>query len=217
VFDFSVIPAHLPQLLQGAGNTVAISLVAMICGGVFGHLICTIRISQNGLTRSVGRAYISVFRGTPLLVQLLVVFYVPSGFGVEMAPIPAALLGLSLNTAAFQAEIYRGGYAIISLGQTEAARVLGLTRWQIAFNILIPQVLRLTMPALVNEAIDVLKSSALVSVIAVGDLLRVSQQVVAVTYRPLEVYAAAAGIYFILTSCIALLGYLAERRLRANL
>jgi polar amino acid transport system permease protein len=149
-------------------------------------------------------------------VQLLVVFYVPSGFGVEMAPIPAAILGLSLNTAAFQAEIYRGGYATISPGQVEAARVLGITRWRISFHVLIPQVLRLTMPALVNEAIDVLKSSALISVIAVAELLRVSQQVVAVTYRPLEVYVVAAALYFMLTSCIALFGQLAERKLRAN-
>jgi polar amino acid transport system permease protein len=133
-----------------------------------------------------------------------------------MAPIPAALLGLSLNTAAFQAEIYRGGYASISPGQVEAARVLGIARWQIDFHILIPQVLRLTTPALVNEAIDVLKSSALISVIAVADLLRVSQQIVAVTYRPLELYVVTAGIYLILTSCIALFGHLAERRLKAN-
>jgi polar amino acid transport system permease protein len=216
VFDFSVIPAHFPQLLKGAGTTLLISLVAMVCGGILGHLICTIRVSQSRLARSVGRAYISFFRGTPLLVQLLVVFYVPSGFGVEMAPLPAALLGLTLNTAAFQAEIYRGGYASIPRGHVDAARVLGLMRWQIDFYILVPQVLRLTMPSLVNEAIDVLKSSALISVIAVTELLRVSQQLVAVTYRPLELYVVAAGFYLILTSCIAFFGHLAERRLRAN-
>ena len=216
VFDFSGIPAHLPQLLKGAGTTVAISLAAMLCGGILGHLVCTIRISQNRFLRSLGRVYISFFRGTPLLVQLLMVFYVPARLGVEMTPITAALMGLSLNTAAFQAEIYRGGYASISPGQVEAARVLGITRWQIDFYILIPQVLRLTMPALVNEAIDVLKSSALISVIAVAELLRVSQQIVAVTYRPLEFYIVTAGFYLILTSCIALFGHLAERKLKAN-
>jgi polar amino acid transport system permease protein len=217
VFDFSVIPAHLPQLVRGAGTTIAISLVAMFCGGLLGHLIYTIRAAQNGLARSFARAYISFFRGTPLLVQLLIVFYVPSGFGVEMAPLPAALLGLTLNTAAFQAEIFRGGYATIPAGQIEAARVLGISRWKIDLYILVPQVLRLTTPLLVNEAIDVLKSSALISVIAVTELLRVTQQVVAVTYRPLELYAAAAGLYLVLTSCIAFLGHMAERRLKVAL
>lgn len=215
MFDISVIWPHLDRLAEGAATTFLLSLAAIAAGCPLGLALCRARRAGGAVSRLVG-TYIGLFRGTPLLVQLLVLFYVPPALGVDVPPFMAAFLGLTLNTAAFQAEIYRAGYQAIPPGHAEAARVLGLTPGAVERYILIPQVLRLTMPALTNEAIDILKNSALVSVIAVTDLLRVGQQVVATTYRPLEVYVAAAVFYFLMTSLIALAGRAAERRWAAR-
>ncbi len=203
---------HLGRLVQGAGITAALSLAAILAGAPLGMGVCALR-RRGGVPGRLARGYISLFRGTPLLVQLLVLFYVPGVLRIGMTPLSAALLGLALNTAAFQAEIYRAGFEALPRGQAEAARALGLRPWQQARLVLLPQVIRLVLPNLTSEAVDILKNSALVSVIAVTDLLRVGQQVTAVTYRPLEAYLAVAALYWILTSALGLAGHAAERRL----
>jgi len=203
---------HLGRLLQGAGITAAVSLTAILIGAPLGMGVCALR-RLGGLPGRLARGYISLFRGTPLLVQLLVLFYVPGALGVSMTPLSAALLGLALNTAAFQAEIYRAGFEALPPGQVEAARALGLHTWQRNLLVLLPQVVRLVLPNLTSEAVDILKNSALISVIAVTDLLRIGQQITAVTYRPLEAYLAVAALYWVLTSALGFAGYAAERRL----
>jgi polar amino acid transport system permease protein len=213
MFQIEVVWPHLARLAEGAVTTFTLSIAAIAVGCPLGLALCWAR-RAGGIVSRLAAVYIGFFRGTPLLVQLLILFYIPPVVGLEISSFTAAFLGLTLNTTAFQAEIYRAGYLAIAPGQTEAARVLGLTRWSVQRYILVPQVLRLTMPALTNEAVDILKNSALVSVIAVTDLLRVGQQVVATTYRPLEIYVAAAAFYFLMTGAIAAAGRLAERRLR---
>ena len=203
---------HLGRLVQGAGITAAVSLAAILIGAPLGMAVCALR-RRGGIQGWLARGYISLFRGTPLLVQLLVLFYVPGALGIGMTPLSAALLGLALNTAAFQAERYRAGFEALPRGQAEAARALGLRAWQRTLLVLLPQVVRLVLPNLTSEAVDILKNSALVSVIAVTDLLRVGQQVTAVTYRPLEAYLAVAALYWVLTSALGLAGYAGERRL----
>jgi len=206
---------HLRRLVEGAGITGALSLAAILAGAPLGLVVCVMR-QRGGVPGRLARAYISLFRGTPLLVQLLVLFYVPGALRISLTPLSAALLGLALNTAAFQAEIYRAGFEAVPRGQAEAARALGLQAWQRTRLVLLPQVVRLVLPNLTNEAVDILKNSALVSVIAVTDLLRVGQQVTAVTYRPLEAYLAVAALYWMLTSALSLTGHAAERRLAAR-
>ncbi len=203
---------HLGRLVQGAGITAALSLAAILAGAPLGMGVCALR-RRGGVLGWLARSYVSLFRGTPLLVQLLVLFYVPGALGVGMTPLSAALLGLALNTAAFQAEIYRAGFEALPRGQTEAAQALGLRPWQQARLVLLPQVVRLVLPNLTSEAVDILKNSALVSVIAVTDLLRIGQQVTAVTYKPLEAYLAVGALYWVLTSVLGLASYAAERRL----
>ncbi len=198
--------------MQGAGITAALSLAAIFAGAPLGLCVCALRLRGGGRGR-LAQSYISLFRGTPLLVQLLILFYVPGALGISITPLSAALLGLALNTAAFQAEIYRAGFEAVPRGQAEAAQALGLRAWQRTRLVLLPQVVRLVLPNLTSEAVDILKNSALVSVIAVTDLLRVGQQVSAVTYRPLEAYLAVAALYWVLTSALTLVGHAAERRL----
>ncbi len=215
LFDFAGLLPHLRRLVEGAGITAALSLAAILAGAPLGLAVCAMR-QRGGVPGRLARAYISLFRGTPLLVQLLVLFYVPGALRISLAPLTAALLGLALNTAAFQAEIYRAGFEAVPRGQAEAARALGLRAWQRTRLVLLPQVIRLVLPNLTNEAVDILKNSALVSVIAVTDLLRVGQQVTAVTYRPLEAYLAVAALYWMLTSALSLTGHAAERQLAAR-
>ncbi len=215
LFDFAGLLPHLRRLVEGAGITAALSLAAILAGAPLGLAVCAMR-QRGGVPGRLARAYISLFRGTPLLVQLLVLFYVPGALRISLTPLSAALLGLALNTAAFQAEIYRAGFEAVPRGQAEAARALGLRAWQRTRLVLLPQVIRLVLPNLTNEAVDILKNSALVSVIAVTDLLRVGQQVTAVTYRPLEVYLAVAALYWMLTSALSLTGHAAERQLAAR-
>ena len=118
-----------------------------------------------------------------------------------------------MNTTAFQAEIYRGGFLTLPPGQFEAARILGITPWQARRRVLIPQMMRLVLPSLTNETISILKSSSLVSVVAVTELMRVSQEIVAVDFRPMEIYLAAALIYFVMNHVLAGLGRVLEYRL----
>jgi polar amino acid transport system permease protein len=163
--------------------------------------------------RSLSGGYRSFWRGTPLLVQLLMMFYLLPQVGLEVTPLVAALIALSLNTAAFQGEIYRAGLAAIPRGQIEAARMLGIGRWRARLAIEVPQMFRLVLPALVNETIAIVKNSSLVSVIAVTELMRRSQQLAATTFKPLEVYMIAGIMFLLINLVLARLGAAAERRL----
>jgi polar amino acid transport system permease protein len=208
-----VIYANVPHLLHGALITLLLSAISVMLGIVVGLAVCSLQLSARPAFRHLGHAFVSVCRGLPLLVTILVIFYVPSALGVAIGEWPAAILALTLNTGAYQAEIYRAGYSMIPPSQIEAARILKLNRWQIRFYIVAPQLFRLVLPPLTNAAIDIVKSSSLVSVIAVTDLLRVSQQLVAQTYRPVEIYVTAAVLYVALTLMISGMGRLAEKRL----
>jgi polar amino acid transport system permease protein len=208
-----LITANLPQLLHGAAITLVLTVVSVALGMIVGAAVCGLQLSTNPVARGLGRGFVSVCRGLPLLVTILAIFYLPPAFGLNIDAWPAAILALTLNTGAYQAEIYRAGYMMIPASQIEAARILQMDPWQIRVYVVAPQLLRLVLPSLTNAAVDIMKSSSLVSVIAITDLVRVSQQLVALTYRPVEIYASAALIYVVLTLMISGLGQLAERRL----
>lgn len=213
MFDPAVIVPYLPTLIEGAGITFAVSILAILLGIPCGLALCFLRQSRGRAAATAAAVYISFFRGTPLLVQLLVFFYIPPAYGIELPAYLTAVAVLTMNTTAFQAEIFRGGLQAIPRGQVEAAQMLGFTHGQVRRRVLVPQMLRVTLPALTNEAIDILKSSSLVSVIAVSELLRRGRQVAAATYHPLEAYAATALMYLLLVSLIAYAGRHAGRRL----
>ena len=188
----------------------------MLLGFVLGVLIYLLGNSRNRGCVAFARVYVSFFRGTPMLAQLLLLFYLPAGLGLDVPALVAAGLALAMNTAAYQSQILCSGFAAIPAGQLEAAAVFSISRWRMLLHIQLPQVLRLTLPALISELIDVIKVSAVVSVISITDLMRVSQQLVSQTYRPLEVYLVAALFYLALTSLLALLGRELERRWQAR-
>ena len=203
-------------LLMGAGTTLLVSLAGNALGLVIGTSICLMRLSQARLARAIAIAYVSFFRGVPLLVQLLIVFYFLPAVGLDMPPFVAAIIGLGICSAAYQAENLRGGFLIIPRGQAEAANAFGYTPTQTRRYILIPQAMRAAAPALVNEVILIVKASSLVSVVGVADLMRVSQNIVARDLRPIIWYAAAAFIYFIINVVLARIGQAVEWRLNVG-
>ncbi|MET3792775.1 amino acid ABC transporter permease [Aquamicrobium terrae] len=209
----SLIYDNLPMLLWGAGITVLVSGVAIVLGMPLGLVLCFGLTSSRAWVRHLSRLYQSVWRGTPILVQLLIIYYLLPFLGLNVPPVLAAIIALTLNTVAFQAEIFRGGLLAIARGQMEAARMVGIRKWTARRHVLVPQIFRLVIPSLVNETISILKNSSLVSVIAVTELMRVSQQIVATTYRPFEIYIAAAVIYIAVNFLLSLLGRAAEQRL----
>ena len=213
-FSFDTILHNLPYLLGAAKWTILISLAGMAISIVLGVFICAARISKNNLLSRGAAVYISFFRGVPLLVQLLMFFYMLPHIGLDLPAILAAILSVGLCSAAYTAEILRGALQTIPTGQTEAAHALGMPPLSLWRRILVPQALRLGMPSLINELILLVKVSSLASVVGIGELTRVAQNITGQTYRPLEIYLAAAALYFVINFAIAQLGRLAERRLQ---
>jgi len=214
---------YVPFLFQGALVTLSLSTGAILIGFALGSLFLAVseKYGQEGVRLTPMQnvagffvsVYVSFFRGTPLLVQLLMLFYLPAAFNINVPPFPAAIVAMGLNSAAFQCEILRAGLSAVSPGQLEAADAFGIPKKFIFRFIQLPQITRAVWPAVVSEAIDVLKSSAVVSVIAVTELTRTGRQIVAGNYRPLEVYISMGCIYLLMTGAIFLIGTWAGNRL----
>lgn len=196
---------YLPYLLQGAIITIEIAAIGVIFGSLFGILVGLGRVSRNPLFSQISRFYIWVIRGTPLLLQLFVIhFAIPSAFpALTLPPFVSACIALSLNAAAYIAEIARGAIQSIDKGQMEAARSLGLSSSQSMRRVIIPQAFRRMLPPLGNEFIALIKESSLVSTIALYDLLRTGQQIISSTYRYTEVFLLVGLIYLLLTTVMS--------------
>jgi len=213
MMDFSAVFAEAHVFLRGTVYTLVVSALSVVVGFVIALPVCAARISQSLILQRAAALYVSFWRGVPLLVLLLLVFYALPYIGLEFPPMVAAVIALSLCTAAYQAEILRGGLIAIPQGQREAARALGLTRWQVRLQVELPQALRIVMPALVSDVMLVVKSSALVSVVGVLDLTRASQNLAASSFRPFEAYLAALLIYLVINVLISQAGHHLELRL----
>lgn len=191
-------------LVQACGWTLVISFTSIVLGLALGTMVsAAMQSSQRALSWS-GRIFVSFFRGAPLLVQLLLIYNLLPMLGLNVPSIVAAIVGLSLCTAAYQAENLRGGFASVPRGLLEAADMMGLTPFQQFWRIRAPIALRMTLPALTNEAIMILKASSLVSVVGVIELTRTAQDLSASTFQPLPLYAAAALLYLIINSAVAM-------------
>jgi His/Glu/Gln/Arg/opine family amino acid ABC transporter permease subunit len=192
----------LPALLQGALVTLETSLLAVALGVLVGIALTLLR--ETGI-RPIGwacRVYVSLMRGTPLFLQILIVYYVLPAAGLDIPRFLAGVIALSLNSGAYVTEIIRGGLSAIPRGQLDAARAVGMPRALTWRHIVLPQVLMLVLPPLAVEFTALLKASALLSVIAVVELTRTAQQIIAATFRPIELWLATGALYFVM--CFAL-------------
>ncbi len=197
--DWNVIPEYFWFLMAGALITVLIAAVSIALGFAGGILIGMGRISSNFWIHGITTCYVEAFRGTPLLIQIFLIFFGLPSLGVYFDPVPAGILALSLNSAAYQAEIFRGGVQSISKGQMEASRSMGLTYNQTLFNVIIPQGLRNALPAYTNEFITMIKDSSLVSIIGVMELTQRGRIVIGLTFQPFVVFIFVAILYFVMT------------------
>lgn len=200
-------------LVEAARLTIILSVISISIGFVLSSLVCAAVMSTNRAARIAGKLFVSFFRGTPLLVQLLLIYYLLPTIGLNVPSEVAAVVGMSLCTAAYQAEILRGGFSSVSRGLIEAANMCGFSRFAIFRRIRLPIAVQLTIPALTSEAIMMLKSSSLVSVVGVVELTRMAQDLAASTYRPLELYAAAGLIYLIINIVVAASGLRLEKHM----
>ncbi|WP_321447783.1 amino acid ABC transporter permease [uncultured Cohaesibacter sp.] len=213
-FSFETIWHNLPYLLAAARWTIIISVSGMAISLVWGTILCTTRLSKNPFLRGIAALYISFFRGVPLLVQLLLFYYALPFIGLDLLAVQAAILATGLCSAAYTAEILRGALQSIPSGQTEAAYALGIPSFSLWRRILVPQAVRIGMPSLVNELILLVKVSSLASVVGIGELTRISQNITGETYRPLEIYITAAVIYFVINWVLSISGRLIEKKLQ---
>ena len=199
-------------LAEAAVLTLAISATSIVTGFFIGMGISAAMLSPRPALVRAGRVFVSFFRGVPLLVQLLLIYNLLPALGINVPSTVAALVGLSLCTAAYQAENLRGGFESVPRGLIEAADMAGLSPAQTFMRIRAPIAFRLTLPSLVNEAILILKASSLVSVVGVVELTRMAQNLDASEFQPVKLYAAAGALYLVMCWLIAWGGAAAERR-----
>jgi polar amino acid transport system permease protein len=215
VFDWPLLQQNAPLLLGALWVTLQVSLAALGFGFGIGVVVGSLRLSPMPFLRRLGGAYIFVFRGIPLLVQLLFIYYFLPRVGLpNVSPTVAAIIGLSLAAGAYIAEIMRGGFLAIPGGQLEAASLLGMSDVQMLVRIRVPQAVRLTLPALVNEMILLIKASSLVSVVGLADLTRTAQNLAASDYMFVQDYLMLAGFYCLINVPLAYAASLLERRLK---
>ncbi|KZM54558.1 amino acid ABC transporter permease [Aeribacillus pallidus] len=204
---------NLPFLLKGAYYTLLITVVSMFFGLIIGLIIAIARLKGNRILRGIARAYVSIIRGTPALVQIVIVYYGLVDYGIELGPLTAAYIALSINISAYVSEAFRGAIQSIPKGQTEAALATGMTERQAMRRIIIPQAIRYAIPPLGNTFVGMLKETSLVSVIAVTELMRSAQLLVAQYYVYMPFYAAIAAMYWIMSTFFTFLLNKIEKRL----
>lgn len=201
-----------PLLLRGAGYTIELSVGAMVLGLALGLAIALLRLSPFRVLRAVAGFYVSFIRGTPLLVQLFLIYYGLAQFGWRIDPIPAALIGLTLNVGGYASETLRGAIASIERGQWEAAYSIGMTSSQAMRRVILPQAARVALPPLGNTFISLIKDTSLAATIQVPELFRQAQLITARTYEVFTMYLTAAALYWIMSSVLAWLQHRAEAR-----
>jgi len=198
-FDIGHLLNSIPLMLKGALITFEISIIGALLGIIVGFILILMRMSPLRPIKYLAEIYISIFRGTPLLLQIFFIYYaLPGLLGIDLPPFIAGVLALSLNSGAFVTEVLRGGISAIPHGQFEGASALGLKRRVIWGRIILPQVFIMILPPLTNELTMLVKASPLLSVITVVELTRTAQQIMILTYRPVEVILAAATLYFVI-------------------
>lgn len=205
-----------PVMLKGAGYTLVFAVAAMVGGLLLGFPTAVMRILPWKLLRWPANVYVSLMRGTPLLVQMFVIYYGLPSVGIEFTPVSAGILALSLNSGAYLSESLRGAILAIPKGQWAASHSLGMGYGQTLRYVVMPQALRVAVPSMSNTLISLIKDTSLVSVITLTELMLATKEVIATTFQPLPLYLAAAAIYWILSLAFEQLQRFAEQRLNRS-
>lgn len=217
ILDFLPVLDGLPDLVRGAVVTIEITATSLLLGCMLGLLVGLGRLDPHKRVRySICTTYVTFIRGTPLLVQLFLLFFGLPQFDILLPAFLCGVLGLGIYSGAYVSEIVRGAIQSIDKGQMEAARSLGMSAGKAMRTIILPQAIVRMIPPLGNEFIALIKNSALVSLLTIADLMHEGQKIISVSYRSLEVYLAIALVYLVLTTFTSLTLQKIEQRLRAG-
>ena len=216
-WNFAPLFNNIDVLLAGAVGTLKLFLICLIAGLSFGLVIGIARYSTARWARWPATVFVEFFRNTPVLVQILWFYFaLPILLPFEVSPLLAAALGISLNSAAFSAEIYRGGIQSIDRGQWEGARAIGMTQAQALRRVVLPQALRRMLPPLTNRGIEIFKMTTLASAVAYVELLQQGKLIASLEFNPIETYTVIAAIFFLCLFPLVQATYAIERRLRRS-
>ncbi len=205
-----------PQFLPGVLTTLQLAVLSILLGTVIGLFVAILKLTKNPVLTFLMNIYISVIRGTPLLLQLWFIFYGLPGLGIEIDRFPSAVIGLAFHSGAYIAEIFRGAIESIHYGQREAARSLGMTRRQALTRVVLPQAFRRSIPALGNQFIIAVKDSSLASVITITETMLLARQFVAATFNVFPIFFVAGAYYMAITMGLAAILERVENRLKAG-
>ena len=211
--DFSVVLTKIPILLEGCVVTLQISFFALLLGMIFGIAGALCRISANRALNSLAFMYVWVIRGTPVMVQLFILYFGLPQLGIKLPSMVAGVLGLAINTGAYVTEIIRAGIQAVDKGQMEAALSVGMSFRQAMVRIIGPQATKICIPPLVNQFIMTLKNSSIASLVTITELFRSGEQIIYTTFRSFEVYMAVAVLYLLMNSVFMIIADRLERKM----
>lgn len=219
--SFKFLEKYYPVFIEGIKFTLLVSLLAVVFGVIFGTILCfmkrsKLRVLRIPIPKIIASIYIEFVRGTPLLLQIFIVYFGLNTFGFKFSPITACVIALSLNSGAYVAEIIRSGIDAVAKGQLEAARSLGMTQSKAMQYIILPQAIKNILPAIGNEFVAIIKESSMASSIGVAEITYAGKLVTGATYRNFEPLIVAAVCYFILTFTLGRLMAYVERRFKAS-
>ena len=211
MFDF--LPKYYTTYIDATVTTLKVSLIALLIGLLLGIVICLAKISTIKVLNVLATIYVEVIRNTPILVQIMIIYFALPEVGISFTPFMSAIIALSINSGAYVSEIFRSGILAIDKGQMEAGRSLGLSYFQTMKFIILPQALKNSLPALGNEFISLVKESSIVYFVGVADIMFAANTVKNATYETFGPYLIAAAIYFIITSILSFLVKRLEKKL----
>jgi polar amino acid transport system permease protein len=210
--DFTIVARYWSVFLRGAGFTLYVSAIATLVGLCLGLVVALGRLSRISLIRNLTRGYIEIIRGTPLLVQVFLVYYALPDLGIRLSAIAAGIVAMSLYMSAYAGEVLRAGILSIHRGQIEAARSLGMNYAQTLRRIILPLMVSLVLPPLTNEFTNLIKGSAVLSVVTVPELTFAAQEVIGLTFSPVEAFIMATLLYWGLNDLFVHVGRVFEKR-----
>ncbi|EIE99849.1 amino acid ABC transporter permease [Saccharomonospora glauca] len=202
-----------PMLIKGLGVTLLLGVVSFALGSVLGALVALARISDFRVFRGIAIMFVSVFRGTPLLIQIMIIYLGLPQLGVQLEPIPSAILALSLFAGAYLSENFRGGILGVDKGQWEAASSIGMPYWRTFRRIVFPQAIRIATPAVGGRFIALMKDTSLASVVTVVELTRVAESIGNANFRYMEAFLMIGALYWLINTLLSVGQGMLERRM----
>jgi polar amino acid transport system permease protein len=196
--DFALIQRVYPFFLEAAVVTIELSILTTILGLICGALGAAARMSRSVVLRAIGATYVSIFRGTPALIQLFILYFGGPQIGIQLDAFEAGVIGLGVNIGAYMAETMRGAIQSVDKGQTEAARTLGMSRWETMRKVVLPQAMRMMIRPLGVNINALIKGTALVAAISVIELTYTAQRYIGSTYKPFEMFLLSGALYMII-------------------